>query len=1491
MYCVKDDTKDGSALASTGTLMSNVDGLAGKLTKCTPSGEIMRAFITSVLREDVMTHSFITECIKKRRLHDVSIMSISDRSAPNQLLWMNEHGTNLAHTAGLSNKNENVEATFVPFGRVHRNRSIQDIRNGSQELCGIANIPRLRHFHYETCSFAHAVMLEITQSREDCLETSDKYGNRHALFEVVVRCGIESWRLKRTLRDFQELDLQIHFCLTPRHHSRLMDLMSLKCSATASPADFEFARIQLNQYMMRFTEFLVPSGPMVACGVILSWLALDEKGRMLSDRTKSVSAINIPAFAFGTAVLAHEADDSNKELSIKVGDQIAVIDMREDELDGLWLVKLNLVTGLVPSACVALIDSGRATLPQDVPNYKCKEITKKRATRHSKSKSKAIIMRPTIEHSVTMRGPDSESGLFAKIENHDPNPLLIPQSKEKGKPSNTAHRANTTLPVLARRGERNLLSALTQSNNDTAIGAALVTTEFTAKTPGEISLKIGTGVSLLEANISESMWKGKNSICEVGKFPQNCVSVITKETLGAGEATSGISNKSHYGSLSSTSGSTKEFNDHCTSIPSTASGRTLLARFNRYFSGSSASSSAKKYKSVGESTPSHTTTAHKECTTFNRTTDRAIMAGEDDHSQDIASGNATYDQNYNRTPVVSTSTQAADKAEIGKNFNISFGDSSSEVDLGFREVNEGNGLVLPSYGELLTGEPDIKIETCKLQCDDVSDIGAMTNQTCKQEGSMNDLDVGPHANTFNSPTQTTMASSASQSSKSIELVSNAEEYCETPALATLMSPSKKVMSEPTSKPSEISYTYQTVAPELISNDFQYKDCEKRRRTRGYFQRKLDTLLRYRPDRSELRRSGRLEVPNVFGADLELYVEDGPSDLPVIVTRCITLVEEIGLIEGIYRMSGATLVVQKLRAAIEQDDETPELTIQGHKDIHVVSSLLKLYFRELPTPVIPYFMFEQIKQCMDGEKADRVKRIRVLISQLPPVRYALLKRFMLHLVMVVEANESTQMTVNNIAIVWGPNLLRPLDSRPMDALSHMRTQVNLCQLLIDSYADVFVIPPIKEMTSEGIATTGMAVGRLACEDFDETEDVGFIMDEGELSEDDVLVSKPIVNAKRVTVSVARAKENISEKEKTEFELDEESWSESSGWEGQYDDDEYVLEQTDINEEGFEGEYEVAQEYVADDGFNPFESEVDIVDKCELAYSNLGPAVCSNATETEECTYVGDAQVVEENAGLTCSKSEHKTKSDSETSIRQENESKRASFDVESMVYKCISKSPTRGTTRTTEGIAGCKAASGAVDLIGQFNMQSTKYQREENSNVDPSVNETRGNRDSVEEVANPFDSEIPCTRVGNVKALASRFNTTEPETIQSTSIYKDVGRSPTYLVSKRNVETIKVNRPVHASYLNKSPEGHDIHVGENETVPVDNRDHLHENEITDFLSCGEDEDEQGSLPETESDENENWSALMTVPPPKSYFFIESGVVCASPEIAGIGSKAS
>ena len=66
-------------------------------------------------------------------------------------------------------------------------------------------------------------------------------------------------------------------------------------------------------------------------------------------------------------------------------------------------------------------------------------------------------------------------------------------------------------------------------------------------------------------------------------------------------------------------------------------------------------------------------------------------------------------------------------------------------------------------------------------------------------------------------------------------------------------------------------------------------------------------------------------------------------------------------EGLYRVSGFADDVEALKIRLEADGEiAAEFILRVCDDVHVITGVLKMYFRLLPIPVItydsyPYFM--------------------------------------------------------------------------------------------------------------------------------------------------------------------------------------------------------------------------------------------------------------------------------------------------------------------------------------------------------------------------------------------------------------------------------------------------------------------------------------------------------------------------------------------------------
>lgn len=94
------------------------------------------------------------------------------------------------------------------------------------------------------------------------------------------------------------------------------------------------------------------------------------------------------------------------------------------------------------------------------------------------------------------------------------------------------------------------------------------------------------------------------------------------------------------------------------------------------------------------------------------------------------------------------------------------------------------------------------------------------------------------------------------------------------------------------------------------------------------------------------------------------------------------------------------------------------------DINAVASLLKLYLRELPTPLFPLDMYDEFMSAINVDDYDtRLILIKTLVQRLPKNIYTLLEFLFRHLLRVFDHAEQNKMESANIGIVFGPTILK------------------------------------------------------------------------------------------------------------------------------------------------------------------------------------------------------------------------------------------------------------------------------------------------------------------------------------------------------------------------------------------------------------------------------------------------------------------------------------
>uniref|UniRef100_A0A8C2WG35 Rho GTPase activating protein 22 n=1 Tax=Cyclopterus lumpus TaxID=8103 RepID=A0A8C2WG35_CYCLU len=205
---------------------------------------------------------------------------------------------------------------------------------------------------------------------------------------------------------------------------------------------------------------------------------------------------------------------------------------------------------------------------------------------------------------------------------------------------------------------------------------------------------------------------------------------------------------------------------------------------------------------------------------------------------------------------------------------------------------------------------------------------------------------------------------------------------------------------------------------------------------------------------------QLYTYSVFGQHLEetmLYESQcGPQRLvPVLVEQCVCFIREHGLQEeGLFRAPGQTNHVRELQDAFDRGEKP---VFDSTTDVHTVASLLKLYIRELPEPIIPFSKYTQFLSCAQLLTKDKVMgkvELGKQVKSLPQVNYNLLTYICKFLDEVQSHSNENKMSVQNLATVFGPNILRPRVEDPVTMMEGSSQVQHLMTVLISEHTRLY-----------------------------------------------------------------------------------------------------------------------------------------------------------------------------------------------------------------------------------------------------------------------------------------------------------------------------------------------------------------------------------------------------------------------------------------------------
>ncbi|XP_072232517.1 active breakpoint cluster region-related protein [Leuresthes tenuis] len=205
----------------------------------------------------------------------------------------------------------------------------------------------------------------------------------------------------------------------------------------------------------------------------------------------------------------------------------------------------------------------------------------------------------------------------------------------------------------------------------------------------------------------------------------------------------------------------------------------------------------------------------------------------------------------------------------------------------------------------------------------------------------------------------------------------------------------------------------------------------RRRTLQLGQVEVTFSLKFCPHPLEPPASTAQQLP-VFGVSVETVAQQEGVLVPHVVRCCVEEVERRGMDEvGIYRLSGSTTDINMLKAAFNSSLREA-VTKLRKTEVNAVSGVLKLFFRELPEPLIPTVLFQSLARALDIQDTNsRLDSMLSLLQSCPDVNHHTFFYLLHHLQRVAQRKDVNKMSLLNLATVFGPSLLRP----PVAGLDH------------------------------------------------------------------------------------------------------------------------------------------------------------------------------------------------------------------------------------------------------------------------------------------------------------------------------------------------------------------------------------------------------------------------------------------------------------------------
>ncbi|XP_054905895.1 rho GTPase-activating protein 4a [Poeciliopsis prolifica] len=224
--------------------------------------------------------------------------------------------------------------------------------------------------------------------------------------------------------------------------------------------------------------------------------------------------------------------------------------------------------------------------------------------------------------------------------------------------------------------------------------------------------------------------------------------------------------------------------------------------------------------------------------------------------------------------------------------------------------------------------------------------------------------------------------------------------------------------------------------------------EKAEGSNGHQPRFSGKSLRMRKNHSS---ANLIHNHKLFSGDMLSFMKASGQQIPYVVESCIRFINLYGLHhEGIFRVPGSQMEVNVLKDAFERGEDPLS---ERRYDLDSVAGVLKLYFRCLDNPLFPVSSTSQLLECNQiKDDAARAAQLKAIVSSYPEPVIVVMRYLFAFLYHVSQYSDENMMQPYNLAVCFGPSLVRGLQD---DEVVTLQPQINaLVKSIILQHESIF-----------------------------------------------------------------------------------------------------------------------------------------------------------------------------------------------------------------------------------------------------------------------------------------------------------------------------------------------------------------------------------------------------------------------------------------------------